>query len=472
MISTRKGGFMPFQFDTTYTVLPEVFYQFVAEKQVKQSNIVLWNERLAKALNVQDEAQCTALFTGAEKRPYVAQSYAGHQFGQFTMLGDGRAMLIGEHIVNDERYDIQLKGAGRTPYSRGGDGLAGIGPMVREYIISEAMHGLGIPTTRSLAVATTGGAVYRQDVQKGAVLTRVAASHLRVGTFQFARFMVSEEAVRELADYAMARHDADLVKGDYIGFFRRIMNRQAKLIAQWQCVGFIHGVMNTDNMTISGETIDYGPCAFMDTFDPDTVFSSIDQHGRYRYSQQPAIGGWNLTRLAETFIPLVDDDEEVATAMLEEVLMDYNNAFQTAWLNQMRAKIGLKTATEQDRTLIVQLLQTMHEQQLDFTSTFRALSEGNIPTVLAAWYEQWQQRVVAEAETVEAAQRRMLAVNPAIIARNYYVEAAIQDAEVGDFTAVKTLVEALQQPFDVQLEHELYREPPTMKQPYVTYCGT
>lgn len=463
---------MPFQFDTTYTTLSDAFYQFIAEKQVKKPQIVLWNQRLADSLHVSDEAENAALFTGAEKRPYVAQSYAGHQFGQFTMLGDGRAMLIGEHVVHDQRVDIQLKGAGRTPYSRGGDGLAGIGPMVREYIISEAMHGLGIPTTRSLAVATTGSPVYRETVQQGAVLTRVAASHLRVGTFQFARFIVSEEAVRELADYAMARHDADLAQGDYIGFFRRIMTRQAQLIAKWQCVGFIHGVMNTDNMTISGETIDYGPCAFMDTFDPETVFSSIDQHGRYRYSQQPAIGGWNLTRLAETLIPLIDDDEEVAIAMLEEVLMTYNDTFQTAWLNGMREKIGLQTAQETDRAFIVQLLQTMHEQQLDFTNTFRALSKGHIPPSLMTWHNEWLKRVKAEGETATNAQQRMQKVNPAIIARNYFVEAAIQDAEAGDFTTVEALVEALQQPFDVKIEYEKFCTPPKMKQPYVTYCGT
>lgn len=463
---------MPFQFDTTYTILRDVFYQFVAEKQVKKPHIVLWNKRLADELGVSDEAENAVLFTGADKRPYVAQSYAGHQFGQFTMLGDGRAMLIGEHVKDDVRVDIQLKGAGRTPYSRGGDGLAGIGPMVREYIISEAMHGLGIPTTRSLAVATTGSSVYRETVQQGAVLTRVAASHLRVGTFQFARFMVSEDAVRELADYAMTRHDLDLAPGDYIGFFRRIMKRQAQLIAQWQCVGFIHGVMNTDNMTISGETIDYGPCAFMDTFDPETVFSSIDQHGRYRYSQQPAIGGWNLTRLAETFIPLVDDDEEVAIAMLEEVLMTYNDTFQNAWLNGMRQKLGLQTAQETDRALIVQLLQTMHEQQLDFTNTFRALSEGDIPAVLTTWYDAWSARVEKEGETKERACERMQQVNPAIIARNYFVEAAIQDAEAGDFTAVETLVEALQNPFELQETYAQFRTPPVMKQPYVTYCGT
>lgn len=463
---------MPFQFDTTYTTLPDAFYQFVAEKQVKKPHIVLWNERLAKTLGVSDEAQNAMLFTGAEKRPYVAQSYAGHQFGQFTMLGDGRAMLIGEHAVDDMRVDIQLKGAGRTPYSRGGDGLAGVGPMVREYIISEAMHGLGIPTTRSLAVATTGSPVYRETVQQGAVLTRVAASHLRVGTFQFARFMVSEDAVRELADYAMTRHDPDLAQGDYIGFFRRIMTRQAQLIAQWQCVGFIHGVMNTDNMTISGETIDYGPCAFMDTFDPETVFSSIDQHGRYRYSQQPAIGGWNLTRLAETFIPLVDDDEEVAIAMLEEVLMTYNDTFQNAWLNGMRKKLGLQTTQEEDRALIVQLLQTMHEQQLDFTNTFRNLSEGEVPAALTAWHEAWSQRLEKEGETTERAYERMQQVNPAIIARNYFVEAAIQDAEAGDFSAVEKLVEALQHPFKKQETYAQFRTPPTMKQPYVTYCGT
>lgn len=463
---------MSFNFETTYTALPPTFFREVSENRVKESQIILWNKRLAEELDVEDEYANTALFAGAQPRDYITQAYAGHQFGNFTMLGDGRAMLIGEHVHQNKRVDVQLKGSGRTPYSRGGDGRARIGPMVREYIISEAMNGLRIPTTRSLAVTTTGLPVYREEVQQGAVLTRIAASHLRVGTFQYARHMVDEHAVRELADYAMARHYASLEKGDYIGFFRAVMRRQAQLIAQWQLVGFVHGVMNTDNMTISGETIDYGPCAFLDVFHADQFFSSIDQQGRYRYSQQPAIGGWNLTRFAETLLPLIDDNEEVAIAALEEVLMTYPQVFGDAWLAGMRDKLGLATARMEDRNLAEQLLSWMEANQADFTETFRALSEGKAITGLAEWQKQWEKRLEIEGTTVEAAQQCMRRVNPAIIARNYYVEAAIQDAEAGNMDAVEMLVEALQNPYEVKETHQHFRTPPTMQNPYVTYCGT
>lgn len=463
---------MSFNFKTTYTTLPPTFFHEIGENRVKESQIILWNKRLAQELDVEDEYANAALFAGAQPHAYIAQAYAGHQFGNFTMLGDGRAMLIGEHVQQQKRVDVQLKGSGRTPYSRGGDGRAGIGPMVREYIISEAMHGLRIPTTRSLAVTTTGLPVYREEVQQGAVLTRIAASHLRVGTFQYARHMVDEGAVRALADYAMARHYASLEKGDYIGFFRAVMSRQAQLIAQWQLVGFVHGVMNTDNMTISGETIDYGPCAFLDVFHADRFFSSIDQQGRYRYSQQPAIGGWNLTRFAETLLPLIDDDEEVAIAVLEEVLMTYPQVFGDAWLAGMRDKLGLATARTEDRDLAEQLLSWMEAHQADFTETFRALSEGKEIVGLAQWKKQWEKRLAVEGTTVEAAQQCMQRVNPAIIARNYYVEAAIQDAEAGNMDAVEKLVEALQNPYEVKAEHQHFRTSPTMQKPYVTYCGT
>lgn len=463
---------MSFNFETTYTTLPASFYREIGPNRVKEPCMLLWNERLAQQLNVDDERENVDLFTGSQQRDYIAQAYAGHQFGHFTMLGDGRAMLIGEHAYQQHRVDIQLKGSGRTHYSRGGDGRAGIGPMVREYIISEAMHGLGIPTTRSLAVTATGLPVYREEVQQGAVLTRVAASHLRVGTFQYARHMLDENAVRDLADYAMARHYPSLEQGNYIDFFRAVMNRQAQLIAQWQLVGFVHGVMNTDNMTISGETIDYGPCAFLDVFQSNQVFSSIDQQGRYRYSQQPAIGGWNLTRFAETMLPLIDDNEEVAIASLEEVLKSYPRVFGDAWLAGMRDKLGFATARPEDKSLAEQLLTLMEAQQADFTTTFRALSEGTAIKDLGEWKKQWTVRLEQEGTTVEEAQQRMQRVNPAIIARNYYVEAAIQDAEAGNMETAKVLVEALQNPYIVREEHAYLRTSPAMAKPYVTYCGT
>lgn len=463
---------MSFNFDTTYMTLPASFYREIGPNRVKEPRILLWNERLAQQLNISDERENVKLLAGAQQHSYIAQAYAGHQFGHFTMLGDGRAMLIGEHVYQQQRVDIQLKGSGRTPYSRGGDGRAGIGPMVREYIMSEAMHGLGIPTTRSLAVTATGLPVYREEVQQGAVLTRVAASHLRVGTFQYARHMLDRNAVRDLADYAMARHYPSLEQRNYIDFFRAVMNRQAQLIAQWQLVGFVHGVMNTDNMTISGETIDYGPCAFLDVFQSNQVFSSIDQQGRYRYSQQPAIGGWNLTRFAETILPLVDDNEEVAIASLEEVLTSYPRVFGDAWLAGMRDKLGFSTARPEDKSLAEQLLTLMEAQQADFTATFRDLSEGKIIAGLDEWVKQWIVRLEHEGTMVEEAQQRMQRVNPAIIARNYYVEEAIQDAEAGNMEKVKVLVEALQNPYIVREEHAYFRTPPAMGKPYVTYCGT
>ena len=458
--------------EITYKQLPAIFYEQVSAKQLKEEpSIALWNDELAETLALQSFEDANVLAGDVEGA--IAQSYAGHQFGQFTMLGDGRAMLIAEREIGGQYFDVQLKGSGLTPFSRGGDGLAALGPMLREYIVSEAMHALGVPTTRSLAVTVTGQPVYRQNVEVGAVLTRVAASHIRVGTFQYARFVAQDiEVLKQLADYTMARHYPVVEKEDYLSFFEEVMKKQAALIAKWQLIGFVHGVMNTDNMAISGETIDYGPCAFLDTYDPETVFSSIDQHGRYRFKNQPAIAGWNLTRFAECLIPLVHEDEEQAIELLERVLKKYQAFYETAWSNGMANKLGFEQTNERIQQLAQQLLQTMTEERLDYTNTFRQLTNGEDIVALSTWKQKWANELAENGQSKEAAQQMMQTVNPVIIPRNYYVEQAIQDAEAGDFTLVELLLAALKKPYEQTALTERYMHPPIGGKPYVTYCGT
>src|SRR5688572_14715781 len=370
----------------TYAELPPLFYSPAAPTAVREPRLVALNRPLARTLGLEPDTlerpEAAAIFAGNALpdggRP-IAQAYAGHQFGHFTALGDGRAILLGEQITpSGDRVDIQLKGAGQTRFSRRGDGRAALGPMLREYIISEAMHALGIPTTRSLAVVTTGEPVYREAVVEGAVLTRVAASHIRVGTMQWAAGHGDVEAARALADYTRARHYPELADADepYLELFRAILARQASLIARWQLVGFIHGVMNTDNMALSGETIDYGPCAFMDAYDPATVFSSIDHGGRYAYGNQPAIAQWNLARFAETLLPLIDSDMAKAVELATAVLKNFMPAFDARLLARMRRKIGLASEQESDVELVRTLLATMQSAGADFTLTFRRLARS------------------------------------------------------------------------------------------------
>src|SRR5690606_32008084 len=393
------------KWDNSYTRLPETLYRMQLPAPVSHPQLALVNNALAEQLGLsieELEVEGAEILSGnkiaAGSEP-LAQAYAGQQFGHFTMLGDGRAILLGEHIdPSGQRVDIQLKGSGRTPYSRGGDGRAALGPMLREYIISEGMHGLGIPTSRSLAVVTTGEYIVRETVLPGAVLTRVAASHLRVGTFQYAAARGNVDALRALADYALQRHGPDVDPRDpgrFLQLLRAVVARQARLVAQWQLVGFIHRVMNTDNTTISGETIDYGPCAFMDVYDPATVFSSIDHHGRYAYQNQPLIGRWNLARFAETLLPLLASDEARAIEMAQEAIDDFSAIYQRAWLRGMRKKLGLTTAEPDDEALIEELLRLMHAHRADFTNTFRALTlERPEETGLhgVAPFEQWWAR--------------------------------------------------------------------------------
>lgn len=476
-------------FDNSYTELPSIFYSKTSPEPVSSPKLIVFNEELAETLGLDGtklKEEGAAIFAGnqlpAGAEP-IAQAYAGHQFGNFTMLGDGRAVLLGEQLTADgRRMDIQLKGAGRTPFSRGGDGRAAVGPMLREYLISEAMHALGIPTTRSLAVTATGDTVVRETELPGAILTRVAASHLRVGTFQYAANWGTIDDLRELADYAIERHDPDLqhTEDRYIAFLQRVIERQAELIAKWQLVGFIHGVMNTDNMTISGETIDYGPCAFMDVYSPKTVFSSIDLHSRYAYGNQPYIGGWNLARLAESLLPLLHEEEEQALELANDALSSYANSYERHWLAGMRAKLGLADEDEQDPALINELLELMEQYEADFTNTFRALTLGEREgskllesNEFSKWNAKWQERLSAQALPQAEVQQVMKQSNPAVIPRNHRVEEALDAAEAGDVSKLERLHQVLSSPFaytDDQEEYTTLPEPPD--RPYRTFCGT
>ena len=413
----------------------------------------------------------------------IAQAYAGHQFGHFTALGDGRAILLGEQITpSGDRMDIQLKGAGKTRFSRRGDGRAALGPMLREYIISEAMHALGIPTTRSLAVATTGEPVYREGRLQGAVLTRVAASHIRVGTMQWAAAHEDAEATRALADYTRARHYPELAESSepYLDLFRAIVARQASLIARWQLVGFIHGVMNTDNMALSGETIDYGPCAFMDTYDPATVFSSIDEGGRYAYGNQPPIAQWNLARLAEAMLPLFDPDADRAVERATDALGRFPDLFNQHRLDGMRAKLGLFTREDDDEALVNDLLAWMQRRSADYTNTFRSLTSGRLvedatsaDPELEAWHRRWEARRGRQSQSPAEGDTLMRQHNPAFIPRNHNVEAALVAATTDhDLSVMQRLLDVLATPYDHDRDLPMFSAPGPAERRYVTFCGT
>jgi uncharacterized protein YdiU (UPF0061 family) len=455
---------------------------------VREPRLVILNRPLATALGLDADAlegpQGAAVLAGnnlPDGSQPLAQAYAGHQFGHFTGLGDGRAILLGEQITPaGDRMDIQLKGAGQTRYSRRGDGRAALGPMLREYIVSEAMHALGIPTTRSLAVVTTGEPVYRETVLEGAVLTRVAASHIRVGTMEWAAAHRDEEAMRALAHYTSERHYPGLDAGPdlYAALFAAIVERQARLVAQWQLVGFVHGVMNTDNMALSGETLDYGPCAFMDAYDPATVFSSIDSQGRYAYGNQPAIAQWNLARLAEAMLPLFDPDTDRAVARATASLERFAVRFEQHWLDGARAKLGLFTEEADDRPLVLDLLAWMERRSADFTNTFRALSSLTAPAglddaELDAWRQRWQARRGREPQSLDESNALMRRHNPVVIPRNHKVEAALEAATIGhDLGPMRALLEVLATPFDHCRDVSGYDTAPAGALPYRTFCGT
>ena len=472
------------RWDHSYSKLAELFFTRTRPVAVREPRLVLLNRPLARSLGLNpDLLEIPAVFAGNEipagAEP-IAQAYAGHQFGHFTNLGDGRAALLGEHLVPDgQRFDIQLKGSGRTPFSRGGDGRAALGPMLREYLISEAMHALGIPTTRSLAVATTGEDVFRTEILPGAVLTRIAASHIRVGTFQYAAAHEDLVALRALADHTLSRHFPELDREEtrYFGFFEAVMDRQASLIAKWLHFGFIHGVMNTDNMTLSGETIDYGPCAFMDHYDPNTVFSSIDRQGRYAYGKQPEIARWNLARLAETLLPLLHEDSDTAIDLANEALGSFEDRFRGYWLAGMRAKLGLFTAEKEDSALVQGLLDWMEKSRMDFTNTFRSLGDPSVPAFpegeFPGWHERWTARLSRQPQSPAEVAACMGSHNPSVIPRNHKVEEALAAAsDHGDLSMLGNLLEVLTNPFVANPPAEFTSPAPQGGAAYQTFCGT
>ena len=478
-----------FSFDNSYSKLPDVLFTRANPKEFKSPSLVVFNRSLATLLGLDSdaiEAGNWACFSGREipEAAYpIAQAYAGHQFGGFANLGDGRAILLGEHIAsNQERFDIQLKGAGPTPYSRSGDGLAALGPMLREYLMSEAMYALGVPTTRSLAVMLTGEPVYRAEPLNGAVLTRVAASHLRVGTFQYAASIKQPSVLKALADYTISRHFPTLTKhpNPYISLLNAVIDAQAKLIAKWMQIGFIHGVMNTDNMSIFGETIDYGPCAFMNTYSPKTVYSSIDQQGRYAFGNQPMIGEWNLTRFAESMLTLLDENKAEAIRIAGECLDGYQHKFRDCWLTAMRKKLGIFNVEPSDLSLVEDLLMLMYKNQADYTNTFAYLLN---PTQLNGqllndgafknWSVKWHDRLSRQAQTMQEVQNLMLSHNPLVIPRNHLVEQVLDYASQGNLEPLNEFLEVLSSPY-TRPEDEKYMMAPDLNDDarYRTFCGT
>lgn len=490
MINKEKIEEIGWNFDNSYARLPKSFFSILSLAPVSSPELIVLNHPLAKSLGlnlqVLESSEGIEVFAG-NKIPQgalpLAQAYAGHQFGHFTMLGDGRALLLGEQITpKKERFDIQLKGSGRTPYSRGGDGRAALGPMLREYIISEAMYGLGIPTTRSLAVVTTGDLIFRETALPGAILTRVASSHIRVGTFEYVSRWGSVEHLKTLADYTLQRHfpGYDAAENPYLFLLQEVIKRQALLIAKWQLVGFIHGVMNTDNMTISGETIDYGPCAFMDSYDPETVFSSIDHYGRYAYKNQPIMAQWNLMRFAETLLPLLHQDEDQAIKIAEDSVSQFTDLYHCNWIAGMKAKLGIFNGEPEDEVLIQELLDIMEKYSADYTNTFRALTFDKLRDTeffsteeFTQWNKRWQTRLERQQESKESFHELMRNNNPALIPRNHRVEEALKAAAKEDYSVMENLVEGLLSPYAHLPEQDKYAKlPPPSDQPYRTFCGT
>ena len=491
-MKSEDPGWAGWRFDHSYARLPVSLFTRARPVPVASPSLVVLNEKLATELGLDvghlrgsgaDLFSGNRLPSGADP---IAQAYAGHQFGHFTNLGDGRAILLGEQLTpSGARFDVQLKGSGQTPYSRRGDGRAALGPMLREYIISEAMHALGIPTTRSLAVVATGEEVFREEILPGAVLTRIASSHIRVGTFEYAAAMGDRAALEALTRHTLGRHYPELLDAENIALtlLGAVVERQADLVARWMCVGFVHGVMNTDNMALSGETIDYGPCAFLDTYDPATVFSSIDRGGRYAYGNQPDIAQWNLTRLAEALLPLIDSEQTKAVALAEEVLAKFPNEFRRKHQSGLRSKIGLLSEEKGDDELASELLDLMQDAGVDFTSTFVALTKSVetgqsevIPALGAdssVWFTRWRERLNRQNHTREVVAAVMQRANPVIIPRNHRVEEALAAAQSGDMSVLHQLLEAVVSPFEASPANEPYRDAsPPGGAPYRTFCGT
>ena len=471
-------------FDNSYTLLSQHLISKVLPTTVKNPKIIIINYPLAQQLGLNfsslNNNQLAKLFTGNEipkGSDPLAQAYAGHQFGHLAILGDGRAIVLGEHITpNKQRYDIQFKGSGRTPYSRGGDGKAALGPMLREYIISEAMHHLNIKTTRSLAVATTGENVMRETVLPGAILTRVAESHIRVGTFEYVAIKRDAQTLKKLLQYSVERHYPEIKDLDKQApeFLKLVMERQIDLITDWMRVGFIHGVMNTDNMSISGESIDFGPCAFMDYYNPKTVFSSIDHHGRYAFGNQSSIAQWNLARLADAILPLLHEDQNKAIEVGEEIIHSFKEKYEIKFHKMMKRKLGLITDENDDVILIQELLDTMEKNNLDYTNTFRDFMNGkSINDNLKKFHDKWKIRIDKQNRSHEEILSIMKNANPVVIPRNYKVEESLKEAHKGNLVSLNNLLNALKDPYKERSDLKLYQQPAhETDKKYKTFCGT
>jgi uncharacterized protein YdiU (UPF0061 family) len=477
-------------FDNTYSKLSKIFREEIKPTPVHDPNLIILNKELAEDLNLDfskiDNKDLAKLFSGnvlPNDTNTIAQAYAGHQFGHFTMLGDGRAVLLGEHITNkNNRFDIQFKGSGRTSFSRGGDGRAALGPMLREYIISEAIHALNIPTTRSLAVVKTGEKVVRENLLDGAILTRVASSHLRVGTFQYIAARQNIEDLNTLVNYTIERHFPQIKssKTKTLDLLNLVMEKQCQLVVDWMRVGFIHGVMNTDNMTISGETIDYGPCAFMDQYHPKTVFSSIDKFGRYSFSNQPPITKWNLARFAECLIPLIDKNEDTGIKIATEIIDNFQNIYEIKWLNMMRDKLGLFGEDKGDLELINNLLNWMKTNQVDYTNTFCKLMNANFANQeiyndknFINWVKNWEKRILINGRSKKNSLDLMKKNNPFVIPRNHTVEEALTEANRGNLEKMNKFLEILRRPYENReniIEYQIAAPISNIK--YQTFCGT
>lgn len=487
MKNNKDSGF---NLDNTYLKLPKVFFSKIDLNKVSDPKLLILNESLVDYLGLNSKflksEEGIKILSGSEYiegGAFIAQAYAGHQFGHFTMLGDGRALLIGEQITpSGKRYDIQLKGSGKTPYSRGGDGRAVLGPMIREYIISEAMHNLKIPTTRSLAVVKTGEKVYRENIKEGAILTRIASSHIRFGTFQYISEFGTKDQLKELADYTIKRHYPNIEDNEnkYINLLEEVMKVQANLVSKWQSVGFIHGVMNTDNMSICGETIDYGPCAFMDTYNPDTVFSSIDVSGRYAYKNQPNMVGWNLCRFAESLLPLLHENQKEAIDIAQNTISKYSEIYYRNFMQIMRAKLGIFNEEVLDKAIIEDLLSMMEKYKEDYTNTFASLTANEnmdkgmfVSDEFKHWYSTWQERLKRQPKDIKDVYDLMKQYNPYVIPRNHRVEEAIDAADKGDLSVMKKLLDILSNPYDYSTNQKEYTKLPASSScNYKTYCGT
>ena len=461
-------------FENSYLELPEIFYSKTKAENFPKLELLLKNEDLMDTLNINHENFDNLLLETINNKELnsFSQAYAGHQFGHFTILGDGRATLLGEHINNNkERFDIQLKGSGKTPYSRNGDGKGTLKSMLREYIVSEAMHNLNIKTTRSLAILNTGQKIQRETYEEGGILVRVAKSHIRVGTFQFASLSKKQNDIKDLLDYSINRLHPEILdeKDKYLNFFEKITDSQINLIVNWQRVGFIHGVMNTDNMSLSGETIDYGPCAFLDEYNPNKVFSSIDRNGRYAFNNQPKIALWNLARLAETFLHLIDSDENIAIKKIENVLKKYETKYKNLWLKMMKSKIGIDQDHEKDKNLIEEFLDLMHIFKLDYTNTFIALANNDLEkyTFMNEWIAKLNLR-----KKINKNEKENKYFNPNIIPRNHIIENIINECKVGNYKKFNRFISLLKNPYNSDIPEEFSKEPSNEERVYETFCGT